>query len=143
MRSLFVLLLSTCVLPLARGVAQPAPPAPPAAEPSGTEQLAAERVADRAAIADLARQLDALTRKQAEADARNATADEEQKKALRHAVSFSAAPGRGLTLTVGEDALKLLPEACLHYTSPAVRSVRISGAGLLRTPRTRTRESES
>ena len=102
MRSLFVLLLSTCVLPLARAVAQPAPPAPPVAEPSGAEQLAAERVADRAAIADLARQLDALTRRQAEADARNAAADEEQKKALRHAVSFSAAPGKGLTLTVGD-----------------------------------------
>ena len=106
MRALSILLLSTCLHSLANAdepTAATTPVPAPAPQPTDSEPLAA----DRAAIAELQRQLGALTQRQAAADARNVAAEDEQKKALRRAVSFSAAPGKGLTLTVGDDRFSL------------------------------------
>lgn len=97
MRMHWMLLSSICAFGIAHAEELPVAPSPDAT------QLAA----DRAAIADLQRQVGVLTQRQAEADARNAAAEESQKQAQRRAVSFTAAPGQGMTLTVGDGRFSL------------------------------------
>jgi len=118
---------------LAEPVPRPAPPpegdepgdATPEREPNEhparaqrESDAATQAASDHEAIKLLQAQLEALRRREAEREAASTAANEDQKKALRRAVSFSAAPGRGMTLTVGDDrfSLSLRPRVQIRDT---------------------------
>ena len=90
--------------------------APPGAA-ANDNALAVELADLKTQVAALREQQARLQAKEAADDARDAAAAAEAKRAVQRAVSFSAAPGRGLTLKVGDIfSLSLRPRAQVRDT---------------------------